>query len=78
MYYAFSKKFSMDIDSNWLSEEKDKTSSNINNLIINNIDKLKKKCPQCGKKLDFTWEHKLCDDCFRANRSYYYYDDYGY
>ncbi|MGU8989186.1 helicase-related protein [Clostridium perfringens] len=78
LYYAFSKKFCMRIDSDWLSEEKDKTSNNINNLIINNIDKLKKKCPQCGKKLDFTWQHKLCDNCFRANRSYYYYDDYDY
>ena len=73
LYYAFGKKFNMTIDLEWLEEEKDSTSLQINELIINNIRNLKKKCPQCGKKLDFTWEHKLCDSCFRKNNNYYSY-----
>lgn len=72
LYYAFGKKFNMLIDLEWLKEEKNQASLQINELIINNIKNLKKKCPQCGKKLDFTWEHKLCDSCFRKNNDYYY------
>ena len=73
LYYAFGKKFNMIIDLEWLKEEKNYISLQINELIINNIRNLKKKCPQCGKKLDFTWEHKLCDSCFRKNNDYYDY-----
>lgn len=70
LYYAFGKKFNMIIDLEWLKEEKNITSLQINELIINNIRNLKKKCPQCGRKLDFTWEHRLCDSCFRENNDY--------
>ena len=73
LYYAFGKKFNMIIDLEWLKEEKNYISLQINELIITNIRNLKKKCPQCGKKLDFTWEHKLCDSCFRKNNDYYDY-----
>lgn len=70
LYYSFGKRFNMSIDLDWLKKEKDYTSLKINDLIINNIKNLKKRCPQCGKKLDFTWEHRLCDSCFHENNNY--------
>lgn len=73
LYYAFGKKFNMAIDLEWLKEEKKNTSLQINELIINNISKLKKRCPQCGRKLPFKWQHKLCDSCFRENNGFYDY-----
>lgn len=76
LYYAFGNRFNMSIDLEWIKKEKDKTSESINKLIINNLDKLQKRCPQCGCKLPITWEHKLCQECFWENRRNEYNYDY--
>lgn len=80
LYYSFGKAFNMNLDLKWLDNEKDRTSESINKLIIGNLNKLKKKCSKCGRTLDFTWEHKMCNTCYSKGKrySYSYYDDYLY
>ncbi|MBQ8997121.1 MAG: hypothetical protein IJ086_15310 [Clostridium sp.] len=63
LYYAFSKSFSLPIDSVWLSKERLNISQEINSILIEEIKKHRKTCKTCGTELKWDSLETICVKC---------------
>lgn len=63
LYYVFSKAFSLDMDLEWVREEKLKISEKINATLISEVKTYQKKCRVCGKELKWDSIDTICTKC---------------
>ena len=63
LYYTFSKTFNLEYDAEWIREEKLKISIKINDVLISDVKKYKKRCGDCGKDLEWNSTNLLCPKC---------------
>lgn len=63
LYYVFSKTFNLQMDLDWIREEKLTISERINSVLISEIKVHEKKCRVCGKELKWDSIDTICTRC---------------
>lgn len=63
LYYSFSKNFEYDFDNDLLKDLKEKISSRINKLLVDNIKNNLVRCKRCGKRLPWNSKYSICEEC---------------
>lgn len=63
LYYSFSRNFNREIDLDWLNEEKSKISDKINEILVKDAIKFKKRCEICGRPMKWDLPYKTCKKC---------------
>lgn len=63
LYYSFSKTFALEMDLEWIRNEKLTISEKINNILISEIKGYQKKCKCCGKELRWDTLDAVCTRC---------------
>lgn len=71
LYFSFGKNMNMEIDKEWLKEEKLKVATQINEELVKDLEKYSRKCKRCGKTLPWNSFYSLCDKCYWSNSSHY-------
>ena len=71
LYFSFGKNMNMEIDKEWLKEEKLKVATQINEELVKDLEKYSRKCKRCGKVLPWNSFYSLCDKCYWSNSSHY-------
>lgn len=64
LYFSFSKNMNMEIDKEWLDQEKLKTAEQINKELIEDLERYAKKCSRCGTQLPWDFMYNICEDCY--------------
>lgn len=72
LYFSFSKNMNMEIDKEWLNEEKLKTAEAINAELVEDLDQYSKKCSRCGKTLPWDFVYNICEDCYSDRYDEFY------
>lgn len=63
LYYVFSKAFNLDMDLEWVRQEKFIVSEKINECLISEVRRYQKKCRVCGKELKWDSPDTICTEC---------------
>lgn len=64
LYYSFSKTFNMDMDEEWVKEERSHVAKLIDKHLKERIKRFKRHCKACGTPLPWNFMHPLCDRCY--------------
>lgn len=64
LYYSFSKTFNMDMDEDWVKEERSHVAKLIDKHLRERIRRFKRHCKSCGAPLPWNFMHPLCDRCY--------------
>lgn len=71
LYFSFAKNMNMEIDTDWLAQEKATTAELINKELIEDLEKYNRHCSVCGKVLPWDFMFNVCEKCYSKNYRYY-------
>ncbi len=69
LYFSFAKAFGCPIDRDALYDERDKTASEINQILLYNLKNNIRFCAKCGRALPLHHRGRLCNACFGRDRA---------
>ena len=72
LYYQFSVRLGKLIENDWLEEERDKTQTQIMQMLLKDKNEYILRCKYCGTILPVGTNFNLCNDCYgmRPSRSW--------
>ncbi|MBQ6206544.1 MAG: RNA helicase, partial [Oscillospiraceae bacterium] len=69
LYFSFAKAFDCPVDEERLYDSRERTANEINEILLYRLKNNIRFCKRCGKALPPHHQGKLCDECFRREKT---------